>query len=325
MKRIFYIIVAFGLVSASLNAHAQAPQFASQRDSLSYIFGINYGGVLRANNGIKTLTEASFRSGMHDAMKAVADHVTIDTPEFRSYLREDVTQIGDVVGSYAKKVSNGDDVSERLRNQVSYMLGYNLIHMLVDNDLTDLDLGQLMKSTLEIINTEEDINSEDFLSTLRFSPGIIQDLIKRYKASRQIVQNEENTAKGESFLKEFAAQTGAKLTSEGIAYIIVSPGRGSAKIKDYNYNMTGSYKEFHLDGREIIDRTWRDHDLWDSTEGFRIAVREAGVGATVRAVVPAKYAYKERGSTKLGILPGEYLIYEISIESLTAYKPEIYD
>lgn len=324
MRRIANILLLASLIMASVNMRAQAPQYAAQRDSLSYIYGINYGGYLWSND-FRSLLEAPFSEGINDYLKGVSEGAKTNTPEHRRYLKEDISKIEDVVKEFREKITNEEEISTQLRTRMSYLLGCNVADVMINNDLTDLDVTAIAKATMTMTNNKSDINSSDFLATLRFAPNMQNDLIKRYKASRQAVLNEENTVKGEAFLKEFADQPGAKMTLEGIAYIIVSPGRGGAKIKDYNYNMTGSYKECHLDGSVIIENTWRDHDLWDSTEGFRIAVREAGVGATVRAVVPAKDAYGERGSTKLGIQPGEYLIYEIVIQSLTAYKPEIYD
>src|SRR3989339_30336 len=145
----------------------------------------------------------------------------------------------------------------------------------------------------------------------------IKETLKQYRdASIQEKQDtlkalaDKNKQAGKAYLETFATKKGVFITSSGIAYRILQPGRG---VKPSSTStITVDYTASHINGKVFDQNQSAVFKMPNVISGWQKILPLMETGATWEVVVPANLAYGSEGAP--GILgPDETIVYKIHL------------
>jgi FKBP-type peptidyl-prolyl cis-trans isomerase len=119
---------------------------------------------------------------------------------------------------------------------------------------------------------------------------------------------------GKRFMEENGRRTGVKTTASGLQYEILKEGEGRRPVA--SDTVVVHYRGTLVHGEEFDSSYKRGEPisfpLRNVIKGWTEVLQLVPVGTKLRAVIPPKLAYGERGAgPKIG--PGETLIFEIEL------------
>lgn len=119
---------------------------------------------------------------------------------------------------------------------------------------------------------------------------------------------------GKRFMEENGRRTGVKTTASGLQYEILKEGEGRRPVA--SDTVVVHYRGTLVNGEEFDSSYKRGEPisfpLRNVIKGWTEVLQLVPVGTKLRAVIPPKLAYGERGAgPKIG--PGETLIFEIEL------------
>lgn len=205
----------------------------------------------------------------------------------------------------------GDDASAEARftEKVSYCVGLDLGRRLSGDDVP-VDLGAVVAGLRDGLSGESQLTDEQIDAVMRRFNQVLQQ-----KAAEKMANAaEENLARGEAFLAENLKKDGVQSTESGLQYRVIEEGDGpSPGPRD---TVRCHYEGTLIDG-SVFDSSYKRGQpavfpVGGVIEGWVEALQMMKVGAKWEVFLPAKIAYKERGSASV-IGPNETLVFQIEL------------
>ena len=194
------------------------------------------------------------------------------------------------------------------------MLGYMTVHR---NGLKELGFGENeanaiargLKKALK-----EDIIDPNYQDKMSEFQAFIEKRIKDAQSIReekQVVQLEDNLAKGKKFLDGLLLDKSVKSTDSGLYYKILKKGRSNYAEKTDTVRV--HYKGTRIDGT-VFDSSYNrgqpsDFSLEAVVPGFAEGLTKVGEGGQIILFIPSNLAYGDKPRSGGIIQPGDTLIF----------------
>lgn len=163
-------------------------------------------------------------------------------------------------------------------------------------------------------NSKDSIKMEEMQSKQSQLMAMVQRVVK--------AKGEENIKKGKKYIEEQVKKDkGFKKTNSGIAYKVITPGKGANFNDSATVDVT--YVGKHIDGKEFDNSNGKPipFNLKQTVPGFREVLTNMNEGAKVIAIIPGELAYGEQGNPQGGIAPNETLVFEMTAVGLHKDEP----
>ncbi len=207
-------------------------------------------------------------------------------------------------GQKPVKIETDDD-------KTYYSVGYLYGKRFAEFKLSEKESAALMQGVREGID-----GKKEQVKTMEFAMKF-KDIVQKKMASKSTGEIE----KGKKFLADFVAKEGAKKTESGLAYKIITPGKGP-KPKPTD-TVKVHYKGTLIDGKEFDSSYKRDKPIefplnrvikgW--TEGMQLV----GKGGKIKLVIPSELAYGNAGAPP-SIPGGATLTFEVELLDIVTGK-----
>ena len=120
----------------------------------------------------------------------------------------------------------------------------------------------------------------------------------------------EDTQEILTFLEENNLTDDVQVTSTGIYYLIINPGKEDKK-PTLNSLITCNYKGYFPNGEVFDENDNVEFILGNTIEGWRQGIRLIGEGGTVRLFIPSQFCYGQNGTN--GIPPNQVLFFDVDL------------
>ena len=148
--------------------------------------------------------------------------------------------------------------------------------------------------------------------------AFIEKKIKETQSIReetQIVQLQDNLAKGKEFIDGLAMDKSVKSTSSGLHYKILK--KGNSKRAQNSDTVRVHYKGTRIDGT-VFDSSYKrdqpvDFSLQGVVPGFAEGLTKVGEGGRIILFIPSELAYGDNPRRGGLIQPGDTLIFECEL------------
>lgn len=206
------------------------------------------------------------------------------------------------------------------KQKISYSFGMQYGTFLKRNGI-EIDLAEWTKAVNDTLAGKPSMTDQEAQEVMN---AFRTEMMAKQQA-KQKEEGEKNEKAGAAFLEENAKKDGIKTTASGLQYKIIKEGTG-AKPSPTD-TVTTHYKGTLIDGTEFDSSYGRGEPASFPVNGVIAGWTEAlqlmPVGSKWQLFIPAKLAYKERGSPpKIG--PNSTLIFDIElldIKKAEAAKP----
>jgi FKBP-type peptidyl-prolyl cis-trans isomerase len=211
-------------------------------------------------------------------------------------------------------------------DSVSYLVGIQLGSFLkgqlaVEN-AAEIDLAQVKKGMIDMINAEDPkgYNDTTFAKQFKVSPYDMQRILGSYVQKKMEYKAEVNRVKGEKFLADNALKENVDTTETGLQYTIIA--EGAAEKVAVNDTVTVKYKGTLIDGTVFDEGEIPGHVSGSRglIAGFDQGIRLVGEGGKVVVYIPSDLAYGPRGNR--GIEPNSVLVFDIEVVKVGKFIPK---
>ncbi len=192
-----------------------------------------------------------------------------------------------------------------------YSVGYLYGQRFSEFKLTDRERAALLTGVTEGMSGKaEQVKAMDY--AMKF-----KDIVQKKMASKSAGEIE----KGKKFLDEFVAKEKAQKTESGLAYKILTPGKGDKpKATDV---VKVHYKGTLIDGTEFDSSYKRnkpiEFPLNRVIKGWTEGMQLVGKGGKIKLVIPSELGYGNTGAPPT-IPGGATLIFEVELIDIVAKK-----
>lgn len=198
-------------------------------------------------------------------------------------------------------------------DSVSYSLGFQNGRVLNQQNMTDINLDQLVAGIRAGMADSADTP---------ISESQMRSIIQNYQSSKreeQMQQNQQtaqvNNKKGQKFLAENAKKEGVQETSSGLQYKVLEEGSGPTPSA--SDTVTVQYQGTLLDGT-VFDSSYERGEpatfpLNRVIKGWTEGVQLMQEGAKYKFWIPAELAYGNNPRPGGPIEPGQTLIFEVEL------------
>jgi FKBP-type peptidyl-prolyl cis-trans isomerase len=210
-------------------------------------------------------------------------------------------------------------------DSVSYLVGIQLGSFLkgqlaVEN-AAEIDLAQVKKGMIDMINAEDPkgYNDTTFAKQFKVSPYDMQRILGSYVQKKMEYKAEVNRVKGEKFLADNALKENVDTTETGLQYTIIA--EGAAEKVAVNDTVTVKYKGTLIDGTVFDEGEIPGHVSGSRglIAGFDQGIRLVGEGGKAIIYIPSELAYGSRGNR--GIEPNSVLVFDIEVVKVDKFVP----
>ena len=210
-------------------------------------------------------------------------------------------------------------------DSVSYLVGIQLGSFLkgqlaVEN-ASEIDLAQVKKGMIDMINAEDPkgYNDTTFAQQFKVSPYEMQRILGSYIQKKMDYKAEVNRVKGQKFLSDNALKENVDTTDTGLQYTIIA--EGAAEKVAVNDTVTVKYKGTLIDGTVFDEGQIPGHVSGSRglIAGFDQGIRLVREGGKVVVYIPSDLAYGPRGNR--GIEPNSVLIFDIEVVEVNKFIP----
>lgn len=198
-------------------------------------------------------------------------------------------------------------------DSVSYSLGFQNGRVLNQQNMTDINLDQLVAGIRAGMADSADTPIPE---------SQMRSIIQNYQSSKreeQMQQNQQtaqvNNKKGQKFLAENAKKEGVQETSSGLQYKVLEEGSGPTPSA--SDTVTVQYQGTLLDGT-VFDSSYERGEpatfpLNRVIKGWTEGVQLMQEGAKYKFWIPAELAYGNNPRPGGPIEPGQTLIFEVEL------------
>ena len=209
-----------------------------------------------------------------------------------------------VTKSVATKPTTATILIKNTKDSASYALGYRIIQSLKSQGLQDLNIAMFNKGM-----------ADGTIAKTAIPDSLIDVCIKNYQDKMSQEKIAINRAAGKAFLDANAKKEGVVKMSNGMQYLILTPGTGTehptlkSKVKCH-------YHGTLIDGGVFDSSVQRGEPITfplnGVIKGWQDAVQLMTVGAKWRLFIPSELAYGERSAGPM-IGPGSTLIFDVEL------------
>lgn len=194
------------------------------------------------------------------------------------------------------------------KSKASYGVGMSIAESLAQQDLSSLDLDQVMAGMRAIFNGE----------TPLFSPEEANLHIQRYLDAQKTQKYEVNKLAGEAFLANNAERSEVKTTASGLQYEVLQEGDGPKPGP--TSQVTVHYHGTLIDGTVFDSSVERGapatFGVNQVIRGWTEALQLMAAGSKYRLTIPQELAYGANPHPGGAIQPYAALIFDVELLSI---------
>lgn len=208
--------------------------------------------------------------------------------------------------------------------KISYAMGLNMGDNLRTHDVTTIDPAVFERGLADGIHGNPPAMTP---AQLQDAFKKFQEILKAKQAAELQKASERNLAAGDVFMKAFQKQKDVKTTADGIAYKVITAGKGPTPKADDTVQVTYVGKLVNGVTFDSSNKTGKPGD--DKAVDFPIKQLVPGlqkilvmmpVGSKWEIVLPPKEAYGDKGIGFGPIGPNETLDFTISVVGISPKK-----
>ena len=208
-------------------------------------------------------------------------------------------------------------------DSVSYLVGIQLGSFLkgqlaVEN-AAEIDLAQVKKGMIDMINAEDPkgYNDTTFAKQFKVSPYEMQRILGDFIQKKSAYKAEVNRVEGKKFLAANALKENVDTTASGLQYTIISAG-AEEKIGPKD-TVWVNYKGTLLNGKVFDENDSTQFVANRVIKGWTEGLGLLGEGGKATLYIPSDLAYGSRGTR--GIAPNSTLIFDVEVLKVGKYVP----
>lgn len=274
MKKLLILFCAAGMLAVtSCNNSAKVGDLKTPEDSLSYYLGLSNAAQLK--QGIKHSPDSA-KFNEAEFMKAVQVVMDADT------------------------------------GNVSYMAGLQFgMQMKQLQQMAKAQLGVEVNQKVLMGAVKEALKSDSLKDPNELQAKIMM-LVNSLQAKKVKEESSKNEAAGKAYIeKQMKADKSIQVTSNGLAYKVITPGSGANFTDEDSINViyTGSF----INGEKFDSSNGQPREFTPKNvvPGFGEALKMMKPGAHYIVYIPGNLAYGEAGQPYGGIGPNQTLVFDI--------------
>lgn len=195
---------------------------------------------------------------------------------------------------------------------VSYALGMYFGKTILASNFGELDLSEIRKGMMDVLNEKE----------TRFAEDVFSSYLQSYVMDRQTYVAEKRTEENTAFFTENKTKEGVVETESGLQYKIITEGDGISPEPTDTVEV--HYKGTLLDGTQFDSSYERGETtkfpLNQVIKGWSEGLTYAKEGGKIEIYVPSNLGYGQRNS---GPIPGNSaLIFEVELIKVFKATPK---